>query len=536
MKTKVLIFILALSFVLSIPMTINAVEDRGTLKTGLTWTYNDGTLTITGNGAIPNNNSINVIPWEAQYKDSIESIIISNGVTSIGEKVFDGYTNLTEVTFEDGSEITTIGAYAFRSCLNLVEISIPVSVTSIKDNAFDGCTSLRNIYFSNGSNNLTIEGSVFKGCTSLTKIAFPKNLVSVGASAMTECDNLSTVVFASSVLSCTGGVNYLVPSQTKVLGCSSMVFKKGISSSDFNTYFGNRAIDTHIDQDCDGKCDICNADAKPFSSADMSLGTNISMNYYARIPSLDPAKVSVDFVLDGYTTSDVSGILVDAGESKYSFTYYGISPEYMNDGITAIFKYDGIVIGGKSNYSIKDYCNRVKELSEYESNPNMQQLIADMLAYGAAAQEYTGRNVENLVNSDWDVTATTFTNVSSTDMTNTKSTNDNVKITAAGVSHDFVNTLYVRFVTDDMSKTAIKVNGNYVDINENASIAFSNEISAFDFDRVYTFELEYDGDVIQTVTYSVKSYVYSKQTGDDVNAKLTKALYNYGLSAIAFRG
>ncbi|MCQ2771612.1 MAG: leucine-rich repeat domain-containing protein [Clostridia bacterium] len=510
MKTKVLIFILALSFVLSIPMTINAVEDGGTTRWGYSWNYSDGTLTITGDGEIPNNTSVNRIPW-VSYKNDIETVVISSGITSIGQKVFDGHLNLKEVYFEEDSSLSTINNYAFQNCSNLTTLELPLSITSIKDNAFDGCSSL-------------------------TTMLLPSSLTLVGASAFTGCTNLRTIVITSSVLDCPQSAGTLTPSGTKIIGCNGMTLTSKTNETYFNTYFGNRAIDTHIDQDCDGKCDICNADAKPFSSADMSLGTNISMNYYARIPSLDPAKVSVDFVLDGYTTSDVSGVLVDAGESKYSFTYYGISPEYMNDGITAIFKYDGIVIGGKSNYSIKDYCNRVKELSEYESNPHMQQLIADMLAYGAAAQEYTGRNVENLVNSDWDVNATTFTNVSSTDMTNTKSTNDNVKITAAGVSHDFVNTLYVRFVTDDMSKTAIKVNGNYVDINESASIAFSNEISAFDFDRVYTFELEYDGDVIQTVTYSVKSYVYSKQTGDDVNAKLTKALYNYGLSAIAFRG
>lgn len=40
---------------------------------------------------------------------------------------------------------------------------------------------------------------------------------------------------------------------------------------------------------------------------------------------------------------------------------------------------------------------------------------------------------------------------------------------------------------------------------------------------------------MQTVTYSVKSFVYNNQAASsDLKADLVKALYNYGLSAKAY--
>lgn len=45
-----------------------------------------------------------------------------------------------------------------------------------------------------------------------------------------------------------------------------------------------------------------------------------------------------------------------------------------------------------------------------------------------------------------------------------------------------------------------------------------------------------DGETIQTVTYSVKSYVYAKQnSANSDTAALARALYNYDRSAIAYQ-
>ena len=68
---------------------------------------------------------------------------------------------------------------------------------------------------------------------------------------------------------------------------------------------------------------------------------------------------------------------------------------------------------------------------------------------------------------------------------------------------------------------------------------YTDAIYAIDFDDVYTFEL-YEGEtLVQTLTYSVKSYVYSMANGTTSNESmiaLAKALYAYGKSAEAYKG
>ena len=64
---------------------------------------------------------------------------------SIGNNVFINCINLTSITFESGSHLTSIGEYAFRGCENLYSIVIPSSVTSIGQYAFSGDTSLASV-------------------------------------------------------------------------------------------------------------------------------------------------------------------------------------------------------------------------------------------------------------------------------------------------------------------------------------------------------------------------------------------------------
>ena len=97
-----------------------------------TWTLNNGALTISGNGAMVNYSSqyfndtyITTAPWGAYIK----TVIIEDGVTSIGSDAFCGYKNLTSVTIPDS--VTSIGSSAFDGCTGLTSVIIPDSVTSI---------------------------------------------------------------------------------------------------------------------------------------------------------------------------------------------------------------------------------------------------------------------------------------------------------------------------------------------------------------------------------------------------------------------
>lgn len=107
----------------------------------LTWSYDGGTLTISGSGEMddyPDGDA----PW-LEYKDSITSLVFTGSVTSVGEGAFMDYDNLKEVDF--GSSMHTIGRRAFKSCDGLTTFTLPATFRQFGEECFMGCTWLREI-------------------------------------------------------------------------------------------------------------------------------------------------------------------------------------------------------------------------------------------------------------------------------------------------------------------------------------------------------------------------------------------------------
>ena len=148
MKRKILSVLLALCMVLGmLPGTARAAVANGTCGENLTWTLDDeeGTLTISGTGAMTHytiSTVTNPAPWYS-YAESIKSVEIGNGVTSIGNYAFYGCSKLISITIPNS--VTSIGNYAFQDCNTLLEVTIPGSVESIGDAAFLGCANLSSI-------------------------------------------------------------------------------------------------------------------------------------------------------------------------------------------------------------------------------------------------------------------------------------------------------------------------------------------------------------------------------------------------------
>ncbi|MBQ2608017.1 MAG: leucine-rich repeat domain-containing protein, partial [Paludibacteraceae bacterium] len=124
-------------YVSSVSQIVFTIEPAGAVpswvKSGDVW--DDATKTLTVNSNLPAN------AYKAQTE--IEHVIISSGVTSIGNSAFDGCSGLTSVT--SPNSVTSIGYATFAGCTGLTSITIPISVISIGNAAFYGCSGLTSI-------------------------------------------------------------------------------------------------------------------------------------------------------------------------------------------------------------------------------------------------------------------------------------------------------------------------------------------------------------------------------------------------------
>ena len=176
-----------------------------------TWILdNDGTLTISGNGAMDDYN-----PWDnisAPWGISIKKVVIEYGVTSIGDDAFVGCSSLKSITIPDS--VTNIGSGAFKDCINLTSVTIPDGVTSIYEDAFLNCTSLTSItipdsvtsmcwgvfdntaWYNNQPNGLTYIGKVaykYKGkMPEDTSIVIKEGTISITDHAFVGCHGLTS--------------------------------------------------------------------------------------------------------------------------------------------------------------------------------------------------------------------------------------------------------------------------------------------------------------------------------------------------------
>ncbi|MCC8101131.1 MAG: leucine-rich repeat protein [Clostridiales bacterium] len=172
----------------------------GADSSNLTWTLVDGVLTISGSGEMATyavnttsvTDSTTNPPWFG-YNDTITSVVIESGVTSIGAYAFMHCTSLTSISIPN--TVTSIGARAFYECTALTSIAIPDSVTSISSYAFLYCSSLKSVTLS--SNLTAITMCMFAGCSSLTSITIPEKVTSIAMSAFANCSLTSITIPAS---------------------------------------------------------------------------------------------------------------------------------------------------------------------------------------------------------------------------------------------------------------------------------------------------------------------------------------------------
>ncbi len=260
-----ILFAVAL-LITALPMsvfTVSAESYNGTCGDNLTWTFDEasGELVIEGTGEMKDygyecDYGKCYSPWYSLVS-SIKSVVIGNGVTSIGDWAFYECNSLTSITLPDSvtsigedafyecnsltritipTSVTTIDSGAFGSCNSLTSIMIPDSVTSIGDYAFVYCTSLKSIEVNNSNQHYSsdsfgvlynkdktkliqypignertvfaipdgvtsIEDYAFSGCYNLTGVTIPDGVISIGYGAFEYCYSLTSIMLPNSVTS-----------------------------------------------------------------------------------------------------------------------------------------------------------------------------------------------------------------------------------------------------------------------------------------------------------------------------------------------
>jgi len=237
----------------------------GMCDANLAWRYdgNTATLYIEGSGDMISYGSWNsekedfdvyMTPWNA-WRDSIKNVVISDGVTSVGDMAFANHKALENVKI--GGDVARMSASAFRFCKALVSVSvdtdnkyfsdiggvvyskdmrklvyypcgkkdtsfdipasvkvvendvffnaaylesvtIPFGIDRIGDRAFSWCTSLREIYIP-GTIQYIGEGA-FSVCTSMKKVELAMGVFSVEKYAFSLCQAIESLILPHSVL------------------------------------------------------------------------------------------------------------------------------------------------------------------------------------------------------------------------------------------------------------------------------------------------------------------------------------------------
>lgn len=174
--SRLLALLLAVSWLFAIAPAASAAG--GSCGSNATWSLENGTLTISGSGAISDYSQSSPAPWYGSRQE-IQKLVLSEG-------------------------LTRIGSWAFWECTNLISASMPSTMSVIADGAFFGCTGITTLSLNEGL--YTIGQSAFSQCRSMADLRLPQSLLMIDHQAFYMCSSLTYVTIPSGVNAFGSGV------------------------------------------------------------------------------------------------------------------------------------------------------------------------------------------------------------------------------------------------------------------------------------------------------------------------------------------
>lgn len=192
------------------------------------------------------------------YTGNDSHVVVPDGVARIGENAFMGNETLTSITMPESVDFICSGA--FKNCCRLTDISFPKTLMDVACDAFDNTPWLEAgdmvisntgmlLKYQGASDTVTIPESVtdiswhaFDKCTSIKSIEFPASIEEISAFVFSDCANLANLHVSAHNPRYRSEGNCILEGQTLILGGSSTMIPKGVTTIGTSAFRGRRAL------------------------------------------------------------------------------------------------------------------------------------------------------------------------------------------------------------------------------------------------------------------------------------------------------
>lgn len=132
----------------------------------------------------------------------LQSVVLSEGIESIGYAAFSDCASLQEVTLP--ASLTTLSDLSFYRDPLLRKVAVPAGVRRVGDGTFSFCYGLEEVELTDGLS--SIAPHAFYHCSSLTSIELPATLTQLGQYAFAYCGSLQRIIVNTPPLAITEDV------------------------------------------------------------------------------------------------------------------------------------------------------------------------------------------------------------------------------------------------------------------------------------------------------------------------------------------
>ncbi len=300
------------------------------------------------------------------YSSSLKNIVIAESVESIGYYAFYGCSGLTAVNLP--ANLTYMGGYVFTSCTGLTNLTIAEGAKVIGSYAFGGCSLLNDVKIP--ASVTQIDGYAFYQCTSLTSITIPENVKSIGSYAFSGCTKLNEIYYnAVSIYDLSSSSNIFSGSGQSDIGIN-VTIGKDVTNITKYLFYGASCISRVVFEE-GSKCEsigtyaFCNCDALAYVEIPSNIkkiedyafyGCNSLSEIYYKAINLSYS-ISYNNSIFAYAGVDGEGITLTVNKDVTHLPDYMFHSEntYSSPKITSIVFEEGSKCE-KIGYGVLDGC------------------------------------------------------------------------------------------------------------------------------------------------------------------------------------